>query len=459
MRKPFVAAGALALAFVAAQSGARGDPLDPLPTGGGIGAHGAQSMELQKLAIRPLLADKVPNAVPAGVSPSFWSVLVPEANVGNDVRVALGRRLYFDPRLSADGTVACATCHDVSRGFTDRRSTSEGIRDQVGRRNAPTTLNAVFFTTQFWDGRAATLEDQAKLPIVNPIEMGQPNGSAAAAAIAGDADYQAAFRAAYGHAVNYDDIGRAIAAFERTLVFVDAAFDRFLDGDSHAISDDARTGWALFMGKARCVSCHQFNGSEPIFTDNRFHNIGVSARTKDFEKLARAGLDALANDRSADAIDRLAIQTDLAELGRFAVTHDRADIGAFKTQQLRNIALTAPYMHDGSLPTLWDVMDHYNKGGEANPYLDGAIEPLDLNETEINQLVAFLFTLTDDRFAAQNAPELERQRRLASHRPQRDEALATRKVFLFERRATGAISTTPNGSPAGVSPATGTRGR
>ncbi|MBV9946944.1 MAG: cytochrome-c peroxidase, partial [Myxococcales bacterium] len=340
--------------------------------------------------------------------------------------------------LSRDGTVACATCHDVSRGSGDRRSTSEGIRDQVGKRNAPTTLNALFYTTMFWDGRANSLEDQAKLPIVNPIEMGQPDGKAAAAAIAANPEYQKAFQAAYGRSVNYDDIGRAVASFERTLVFLNSSFDRFALGEAKAINDEAKAGWVLFNGKARCTACHQISSSNPIGTDNRFHNIGVSARHQDFEGLARKGLAAVAKDSSKEALDRLAIETDLAELGRFVVTRNRSDIGAFKTSQLRNVGVTAPYMHDGSMATLWDVVDHYDKGGEANPYLDGGMEPLNLNENEKNQLVAFLFTLTDDRLYEQNRAELERQWQIASrNRPLRDQDLETRKVLPFERRVAG----------------------
>src|SRR5262249_28100709 len=156
-----------------------------------------------------------------------------------------------------DGTVACATCHDTSRGLTDRRATSEGIGDKIGQRNAPTTMNALFYYTQFWDGRAPSLEEQAKLPIVNPIEMGQPDGAAAVAAIQGDPEYQRMFEAAYGHAPGFDDLARAIAAFERTLVFLDAPFDRFLAGDPKAIDDDAKAGWALFHGRGRCTACHQ----------------------------------------------------------------------------------------------------------------------------------------------------------------------------------------------------------
>jgi cytochrome c peroxidase len=235
--------------------------------------------------------------------------------------------------------------------------------------------------------------------------------------------------------VNFDDTARAIAAFERTMIFLDAPFDRFVAGNLTAINDDAKAGWVLYNGKGRCNSCHQISSSSPIGTDNRFHNIGVAARHRDFEALAKKGLQALAKDASQDAIDRLALQTDLSELGRFVVTRNRSDIGAFKSSQVRNVGVTAPYMHDGSMQTLWDVMDHYNKGGEANPYLDGGIEPLALSEREVNQLVAFLFTLTDVRLARDNQAEFERQRQIAAkRRPFRDEQAANRRVLTFEQR-------------------------
>ena len=393
-------------------------------------------MTTQTTRVTELVRAFPPSGAPPGIEPSFWKAIVPADNTGNDARVALGRKLYFEPRLSKDGTVACATCHDVSRGFSDRRGTSEGIGDKLGRRNAPTTMNAALYSSQFWDGRAATLEEQAKLPIQNPIEMGQPDGNAAIAGIKNDAEYKQAFQTAYGRAVNFDDVGRAIAAFERTLIFIDAPFDRFIGGDTKAIDDDAKAGWVLYNGKGRCNACHQISSSLPIGTDNRFHNVGVSARHQDFEALAKKGLAAIAKDSSKETLDKLAIETDLSELGRFTVTRNRADIGAFKTSQVRNVGITAPYMHDGSMATLWDVMDHYNKGGEANPYLDGGIEPLALTEKEIDQVVAFLFTLTDARFDADNKAEMARQKKIAAgKRPLRDEAAAMRKVLPFEQRA------------------------
>jgi cytochrome c peroxidase len=382
----------------------------------------------------------------------LWKELVPADNEMTPDRVALGRKLYFDTRLSKDGTVACATCHDVSRGFTDQRNVSEGIGDQLGHRNAPTTLNALFFETFFLDGRAPSLEEQAKLPILNPIEMGQPSPDAAMQGITGDAEYQQLFEKAYGRKPNYDDLGRSIAAFERTLVFLNSPFDRFLAGDTEAISEQARQGWVLYNGKARCVSCHMINPSNPIGTDNRFHNVGVSARHQDFEGLATRALKELQGKQGkagTEAIDRLALQTDLSELGRFMVTKDRADVGAFKTLQVRNSGVTPPYMHDGSMQTLWDVMDHYNKGGEANPFLDGGIEPLALTEEEIDAVVALMFSMTDDRLKADNEKQLVAQRERANtQRPFRDEALAMRRVLPFEARTSGAAPA-PGAAPTG----------
>jgi cytochrome c peroxidase len=428
-----------ALAAIAAAPSSDQPPRNPaLDQPAGKPLHGALPFQQQDSLLSPWLTSAASVKVPQGVSPDYWRAIVPDGNPGNGAQVALGRKLYFEPRLSKDHSVACATCHDVSRGFNDHRGRAEGIDDQIGHRNAPTTLNALFYSTQFWDGRAPTLEDQAKLPITNPIEMGMPNGDAAVAAIADDPEYKKGFQDAYGRAPNFDDLGRAIASFERTLVFLSSPFDRFAQGDPGAISADARAGWALFNGRARCGSCHQMSSSNPIGTDNRFHNIGVSARHQDFEQLATKGLQALSQGKSRESIDRLAIETDLSELGRFVVTEDRADIGAFKTSQVRNVGVTAPYMHDGSLQTLWDVIDHYNKGGEANPYLDGGIEPLNLTEAEVDQLVAFLFSLTDDRLASQNEAEKTRQATLAkTQRPFRDTALASRKVFPFEARLQG----------------------
>jgi len=246
------------------------------------------------------------------------------------------------------------------------------------------------------------------------------------------------FKTAYGSEPNYEDLARAIAAFERTLVFLDAPFDRFLTGDRKAISSQARRGWALFNGKARCMICHEINPSNPLGIDNHFHNIGVSARTRNFENLAGRALDMLAEGGGMQTIDRLALETKFSELGRFLVTGDHSDIGAFKTSQIRNIALTGPYMHNRSMKTLWDVMDHYNAGGETNPFLDGGIVPLELSEGEIDAVVAFMFTLTDRRFADQNQTIMRKQKQLAaSKRPFRNTAMAEGKILPFEPEVMG----------------------
>ena len=393
--------------------------------------HQLQQMDKLRPAAEAIAATSVFDYV-------VWDAFIPEDNKLTPERVALGRKLYFDTRLSKDGTVSCATCHDVTRGFTDQRAVSEGIGGQLGRRNAPTTLNSALLQTLFLDGRSPTLDHQARLPIINPIEMGFADGESAANVIKSDPEYQKAFQAAYGRDVNYEDIGRAIGAFERTLVFVESPFQDFLIGDTSAISADAAAGWELFNGKARCAACHQMNRSNPLGTDNRFHNIGVAARHQDFEGLARQGLKVLAEDPSERKLEELALNTDFSELGRFMVTKRRADIGAFRTSMLLNIGITPPYMHDGSLKTLWDVMDHYNKGGEPNPFLDGGMEPLALEENEINQLVALLFTLTDRRFADDNRREFESQKaQAAKERPFRDEAMAQRRKLAFEDRVQG----------------------
>lgn len=402
---------------------------------GQLASHGALSADAQMQQLAALLPERDVTRPPPAVDPAMWALIVPTDNAMTPERIALGRKLYFETRLSADNTVACATCHDVSRGFTDQRPTSEGVHDQLGRRNAPTTMNAFFYEDVFLDGRVPSLEEQAKFPAINPVEGGLPDHAAMVGAIAGDAGYRKLFRDAYHSEPNLDDLVRAIAAFERTLVFLDTPFDRFLAGDPAAISEKAQRGWQLFNGKARCMSCHMMNPSNPLGTDNRFHNIGVAARTQNFEGLARKALAALGEEGGTQAVDELALQTDLSELGRFMVTKDRADIGAFKTQGLRNVGITAPYMHDGSMRTLWDVMDHYNKGGEANPFLDGGIEPLALSPDEIDAVVEFMFTLTDQRFAKQNEEERAAQKKIAGERrPFRDDDLAFRRVLPFERR-------------------------
>jgi len=360
--------------------------------------------------------------LPPGVSAQLYQITVPADRVPTKAQIDLGEKLFKDKRLSSDGTIACATCHDPEKGFTDHRAenaTSAGVGGQHGQRNSPTVLNAMFHASEFWDGRAATLEDQAKLPILNPVEMGEKSGEAVAAKLRGIPEYVQAFKAVFGREITYDDLAAAIAAFERTQYSGNAPFDRYMAGDANAIDDSAKRGWSLFNGKARCNDCHAFNTVSPLFSDQKFHNIGVAARKQSFPDLAREALG-IVKTGDEKQIDEMAIGSKFSELGRFLVTKNQGDIGAFKTETLRNIGVTAPYMHDGSMATLWDVIDHYNKGGIPNPYLDGGIQRLGLTEAEIDDMVAFLFTLTDDRYAAFNKTEQTRQAAGKNNRPQRD---------------------------------------
>ena len=306
-------------------------------------------------------AGEVTLPVPSGVLPP----VVPPENPVTSEKVALGQKLYFDPRLSKDDTVACATCHDPSHGFAEPRPISLGVGGAKGTRNAPTVLNAAFLQAQFWDGRAATLEEQAKGPLVNPVEMQMPDHAAVAAKVQALPEYAPLFKSAYGDSkVTIDRIVGAIASFERTLLTVEAPIDRFIAGDAKAISAEAQRGWELFNGKARCNTCHGHVGAFPLFTDEQYHNLGIGS-----------------------------------DPGRVAITKEPKDTGAFKTPQLRNVAKTAPYMHDGSEATLAAVIDFYNKGGNPNPHLDGGMRPLGLSDGEKSDLLALLDTFTSDDLA------------------------------------------------------------
>ncbi|HLY37449.1 MAG TPA: cytochrome c peroxidase [Candidatus Binatia bacterium] len=385
--------------------------------------------------------------LPLGISRTLYEVSVPKGAEPTPEKAALGDKLFNDKRLSVNDGVSCATCHDPQKGFVDHKPLAEGVAAPKERtkRNSPTVLNAMFNATQFWDGRAPSLEEQAKLPILNPIEMGQKTPDDVVAKVRKVPEYAQAFQKLNGREPTYDDIASAIAAFERTQMAGDSPFDRFIAGDEKAIDASAKRGWALFNGKGRCTNCHAFGTTSPLFSDQKFHNIGIAAHKTDFIGLARRATTIV---RSGDLkqIDEVAIQSDLTELGRFLVTKQSNDIGAFKTPTLRNIAITGPYMHDGSMPTLWDVMDHYNKGGVPNPNLDGGMQRLGLTEAEIDDMVAFLATLTSDRFAAFGKHEMARQRGQKTKRPERDtDAAMGRKGNL------GDLAPNPNlKNPAGI---------
>ncbi len=345
-------------------------------------------------------------APPLGLPP----VPIPEDNPQTAEKIALGDKLFNDKRFSSTGEVSCATCHDPAKAFTDSPlKTSEGINKLTGTRNAPTVVNAVYMKTQFWDGRSPSLEDQALHPPVNPVEMGLADHEPILEIVRTDPEYVKAFEAVFGKSgkgVTMDEVTRAIAAFERTQVAGDSPFDRyFYGGEKDALTDAQRRGFDLYVNKGRCVSCHVIEQTQAIFTDSRFHNVGVGINDiqNDVPDLAEEYIEA---EITGDEVD-LAVLTDKrsSELGRFAVTTGFDDLGSFKTPTLRNVAVTAPYMHDGSKETLRDVMVHYNNGGvtnegdPVNDFLSSGIRPLDLTEDEIDDLVAFMDALTSPEFA------------------------------------------------------------
>src|SRR5215470_14211394 len=330
----------------------------------------------------------------------------PADNPQTPETIALGEKLFFDGRLSVDGTVACSTCHDPALAFTDGRPVSIGVKGRAGQRNAPTILNALYNSTQFWDGRVKTLEEQASLPIMNPSEMGQPSLDAAVVKIASLPEYERAFRRVFGRPVNGTDLVRAIASYERTQFSFDAPFDHFMAGDKNAIGDSAKRGWELFNTKARCNKCHALAEEKrdpTFFIDKDFHNIGIGIIRHNVEALACKAQQEINSGKIVD-VDQAAIQSETSVVGRFLVTKKETDIASFKTTSLRNVLITAPYFHDGSQATLWDAMDHYNKGdGLQNPWLDGDMQPLALSEAEIDDVVAFMASLTSSQYMEQGA--------------------------------------------------------
>src|SRR2546428_46022 len=258
--------------------------------------------------------------------------------------------------------------------------------------------------------------------------MGQPSLDAAAVQVAALPEYQQAFRSVFGRPPSGPDLLRAIASYERTQFSFDSPFDHFIAGDKNAISESAKRGWELFNTRARCNKCHALMEEKrdaTYFTDNDFHNIGIGIIRDDVVALA-CQAESLINSGNATDIDHAAIQTNMSALGRFLITKKDADIASFKTPDLRNVLITAPYFHDGSQETLWDVMDHYNKGDGINdPYLDEDMQPLALSEDDIDGVVAFLASLTSADYKEQGIKELARQRELSrTHRPQRDTARA-----------------------------------
>jgi cytochrome c peroxidase len=286
---------------------------------------------------------------------------VPKDNPLTETKVQLGRRLFFDPILSPDGTVSCASCHDPAHGLAGQARLAVGIKSQQMSRNAPSLWNRAYGTAFFWDGRESSLEDQALRPVESSNEMGGTI-EGAVKRLRARKEYAGLFEAAFAEGATAKNLAKSLASFERVLLSGNSRVDRFRTGEVRALSDSERHGLWLYESRGGCWRCH----SGPNFTDENFHNTGVSW-------------------------DQPPI-----DLGRFVVTHKDSDRGRFKTPTLRNVALTAPYMHDGSLATLEDVIDFYNRGGGRNPYLDEAIVPLGLISQDKKDLVAFLKALSGE---------------------------------------------------------------
>ena len=296
---------------------------------------------------------------------------VPADNPLTVEKVELGTLLFFDKRLSVNNTVSCATCHMAELAYTDGQPVSTGVFHRQGGRSAPTAINRLYSTTQFWDGRKDSLEEQSVMPIIDHVEMGMPSHDAVVEKLSTIAGYDALFKKAFGTGVTIDGIGKAMASFQRTLLSGNSPADRYdRNVDDNAISLSAQRGLEVFRDKGRCTSCHSgFN-----FTDERFHNLGI-------------GWD-----------------TGTVDLGRFRVTKETKDIGAFKTPTLREVARTAPYMHDGRFGTLEEVVAFYNKGAIANPFLDSDIRVLNLTDQEQKDIVAFLRSLNGEGWQHVKAP-------------------------------------------------------
>jgi cytochrome c peroxidase len=330
--------------------------------------------------------DTAPNVKPIGAPIEIKTPLglppvpVPIAAPETAETIALGRALFYEKKLSVDNSLACASCHNPLLTFTDGQKHSTGVGGKVGIRNAPTLVNAAYVPEQFWDGRAHSLEEQAGGPMANPIEMNQAH-EVTVSKLAADPTYRAQFEKAFGAGpITIGKVTTALASFERTLISGNSPFDQYeFGGNRNALTPAARRGLAIFRDaqKGNCATCHTIDKSYALFTDGKFHNIGVGV-----------------NDEG-----------ELSDLGRYTETNLAADKGAFKTPTLRNVAKTAPYMHDGSLKTLKDVVDYYAGGGNSNPYLDKEIKTIQLSGQDRVDLVEFLKSLTGEMPPNAGPPE------------------------------------------------------
>jgi cytochrome c peroxidase len=308
----------------------------------------------------------------------------------------LGRRLFFDPRLSVNDTMSCAMCHIPTQGFTSNElRLAVGINGRSARRNAPSLYNVAYQRSMFHDGRVATLEEQIPFPLTHPAEMGNASIDDVVTRLRAIPDYRRSFRDAFGTDVTGDALASAIASYERTLVSADSPFDRWYFGRQEgAVDADVKRGFGIFSGRGGCIACHTVENSSALFTNHRFHNTGVHG----IALIPDTAIDIELAPGLTIAMPRAQLDTILdsvkEDLGRYEFTGDVLDVGRYKTPSLRNVALTAPYMHNGVFLTLHEVIDYYDQGGTGAEGQDPRLRPLGLTDTEKGALHAFLLSLT-----------------------------------------------------------------
>ena len=334
---------------------------------------------------------------PLGLPP----VPVPRDNPATRAKIELGRKLFYDRRLSLNRTFSCAMCHIPEQGFTSNEmATAVGIEGRSVRRNAPTLYNTAYLTRLFHDGREYSLEQQIWGPLLAANEMGNPSVGAVIATLRRLPDYQGRFEAAFaGRGPGMETLGMALANYERALVSASSPFDRWYFGrQDDALSATARRGFDLFAGDAGCIACHTIAEDHALFTDNSLHNTGIGyAESMAPEPAARqVTLAPGVRVRVAPELIGPVSGPRQSDLGLYEITQDPDDRWKYRTPSLRNVALTAPYMHNGSLATLRDVLDFYRRGGHPNALLDPRIHPLDLTDGDMDDLLAFLNALTGD---------------------------------------------------------------
>jgi len=325
-------------------------------------------------------------------------VPVPAENPVSAKKIALGRKLFFDRRLSLNNTFSCAMCHIPEQGFSSNEmTTAVGIEGRSVRRNSPTIYNVAFASMLFHDGRENTLEQQVWGPLLANNEMGNPSIGYVIDKVKALADYQGLFEQSFNVAANMMTIGQALASYQRSLVSADSPFDRWYFGkQGDAVSEKVKRGFALFKGKGACIACHTVGKNYALFTDNQMHNTGIGYR-ESMQKIPEKqsiqvapGVFIEVDQQQLTAIS----EPKASDLGRYEITQEPQDRWKYKTPSLRNITLTAPYMHNGSLSTLAEVIQFYNQGGVSNETLDPLIKPLHLSTTEISDLLALLQALT-----------------------------------------------------------------